>query len=294
MIKIISHNHASELISLSGAYLEQNESKNNLPIGLAYRLAEDPYYYGSELPLLLSLLAQGKVIGVAVMTPPKRIILSKIDMKIQPAVEQLVRHLRGIDAQIPGVVGPMAEAQTFSDCWVDGIDGVSAKIDKRMRVFEARSVMELPLSPGKLRFARPDDHPLMTRWIIALSDDIGEPTTLENARNRAQKLIKDQQLYIWDNDGPVSIAGVSRPMKNGMTIGVVYTPPEHRSNGYATSSVLLLTKKLLSGGYSFCSLYTDLSNPTSNSIYTKIGYVPIGDALAFDFVAKKQRFDGNK
>ena len=44
-LEIISHNHASELISLSGAYLEQNESENNLPIGLAYRLAEDPYYY---------------------------------------------------------------------------------------------------------------------------------------------------------------------------------------------------------------------------------------------------------
>ena len=290
MIEIQVHNHASELIALSDAYLEQNESENNLPIGLAYRLAEDPYYYGSELPLLLSLLAQGKVIGVAVMTPPKRVILSKIDMKIQSAVKHLVRHLRGIDAQIPGVVGPMAEAQAFSDCWVEGTNGVSAKIDKRMRVFEAKSVTDLPLSQGSLRFARPDDHPRMTRWIIALSDDIGEPTTLEDARNRAQKFIKDQQLYIWDNDGPVSIAGVSRPMKNGMTIGVVYTPPEHRNKGYATSSVLLLTKKLLSDGYSFCSLYTDLSNPTSNSIYTKIGYVPIGDALAFDFVAQKPRF----
>ena len=51
MVEILSHNHASELISLSGTYLEQNESENNLPIGLAYRLAEDPYYYTSELPL---------------------------------------------------------------------------------------------------------------------------------------------------------------------------------------------------------------------------------------------------
>ena len=199
-------------------------------------------------------------------------------------------HLREIDAQIPGVVGPEEAAQAFSDCWIEGIDGVSAKIDRRMRVFEARSVMDLPLSPGKLRFARLNDHPLMAEWIVDLSEAIGESTNFESARRRAEKLIKDQQLYIWDNDGPVSIAGVSRPMKNGTTIGVVYTPPEHRNNGYATSAVLLLTKKLLSDGYSFCSLYTDLSNPTSNSIYTKIGYVPIGDALAFDFVAKKPRF----
>ena len=290
MIEIISHNHASELISLSSAYLERNESENNLPIGLAYRLAEDPYYYGSELPLLLSLLEGGRVVGVAVMTPPKRIILSRIDVKIRPAVGHLVCYLREIDTQIPGIVGPMAEAQAFSDCWIESIDGMSARRDKRMRVFEARSVMDLPLSPGRLRLARPNDHSLMVQWIVGLSEAIGEPTSFEGARKRAENLIKDQQLYIWDNNGPVSIAGVSRPMKNGATIGIVYTPPEHRNNGYATSSVLLLTKKLLSDGYSFCSLYTDLSNPTSNNIYTKIGYVPVGDALAFDFGAKKPRY----
>ncbi len=78
MIKIISHDQASELISLSGPYLEQKESENNLPLGLVYRLAEDPYYYGPELPLLLSILEQGKVVGVAMMTPPKRIILSRM------------------------------------------------------------------------------------------------------------------------------------------------------------------------------------------------------------------------
>ena len=285
MIEIISHNHASELISLSGTYLERHESENNLPIGLAYRLAEDPYYYGSKLPLLLSILERGKVVGVVVMTPPKRIILSKIDAKIQPVIGHLVRHLRETDTQIPGVVGPMVEAQTFSEHWVEDIVGISAKIDKRMRVFEAREAADLPLSAGQLRLAHPDDHLLMARWIVGLSEAIGEPVDLESARSRAEKLIKDQQLYVWDHNGPVSIAGVSRPMRNGTTIGLVYTPSEYRNKGYATSSVLLLTKKLLSDGHSFCSLYTDLSNPTSNSIYTKIGYVPVGDALAFDFVS---------
>lgn len=283
MIEIISHNHASELISLSGAYLEQNEGENNLPIGLAYRLAEDPYYYTSELPMLLSILEQGSVVGVVVMTPPKRIILSRIDTDIQTAIVPLVRHLREIDVQIPGVVGPAAAAQTFADCWVEDMPGVSVKLSKRMRVFEARSVANLPLSLGKMRFARPDDHPLMARWIVGLSEALGEPVSFDDAKSRAEKLIKDQQLYVWDNKGPVSIAGVSRPMRNGTTIGAVYTPPEHRGKGYATSCVLLLTKKLLSDGYSFCSLYTDLSNPTSNSIYIKIGYVPIGDALELDF-----------
>ena len=284
MVEIISHNHASELISLSGTYLERNESENNLPIGLAYRLSEDPYYYTSALPLLLSILEQGRVVGVAVMTPPKKIILSRVDTDIQAAVVHLVDYLRGSGVRIPGVVGPAVEAQTFSDCWVEGRVDVSAKLGKRMRVFEARTVANLSLSPGEMRFAHIGDHSLMARWIVGLSEAIGEPVSLESAKSRAEKLIKNQELYIWDNGGPVSIAGVSRPMKNGTTIGLVYTPPEYRGKGYATSCVSLLTQKLLADGYSFCSLYTDLSNPTSNSIYTKIGYVPVGDALAFDFL----------
>ncbi len=283
MIEIRFHNHASELISLSDAYLEQNESENNLPLGLAYRLSEDPHYYGPKSPLLLSILEQGRVIGVAVMTPPKGIVLSRIDTRIQDAILHLVRYLHEINMQIPGVVGPVVEAQTFSDYWVDSTLGISASATRRMRVFEARSVANLPLSPGKLRAACIDDHPLMARWIAALSEEIGEPTSFDSAKSRAEKLIKDQQLYIWDHGESVSIAGVSRPTRNGATIGVVYTPPEHRNRGYATSCVLVLTKELLTDRYSFCSLYTDLSNPTSNSIYCKIGYVPIGDALAFNF-----------
>lgn len=283
-VEIISHNHASELISLSCPYLEQNECENNLPIGLAYRLAKDPYYYTPELPLLMSILERGRVVGAVVMTPPKRIVLSRIDTDIQAAMVHLVRHLREIDVQISGAVGPAVEAQAFADCWVEDMPGVSATVNRHMRVFEARTVANLPLSPGKMRFAGIDDYPLMAQWIVAFSKELGEPVNLEDAKSRTEKLINDQQLYVWDHDGPVSIAGVSRPMRNGITIGPVYTPPEHRSKGYATSCVLLLTKKLLSDGYSFCSLYTDLSNPTSNSVYTKIGYVPIGNALELDFL----------
>ena len=288
MVEIISHNHASELISLSGAYLEQNESENNLPIGLAYRLAEDPHYYGSELPLLLSILEQQKVVGVAVMTPPHRIILSRINANIQTTIVHLMDYLHEIDVQIPGVVGPEAEAQAFSDCWVEGIDGVSPRIVVHLRAFEARSVMNLPLSKGKLRLASMDDHSLMARWVANFSEEIGEHADLQSAKIHAERCIKGQELYIWEHGEPVSIAKKARPTRNGTTINTVYTPPEHRNKGYATSCVWSLTKKMLSDGYSFCSLFTDLSNPTSNSIYTKIGYVPLGDALSYDFISSDE------
>ena len=90
MIEIISHTHACELISLSGAYLEQNESENNRPLGYAYRLAEGPDNYDPEPPLLLSILEHREAVGVAIMIPPYgSIILSRIDTDIQNAAVHL-------------------------------------------------------------------------------------------------------------------------------------------------------------------------------------------------------------
>jgi len=40
---------------------------------------------------------------------------------------------------------------------------------------------------------------------------------------------------------------------------------------------------VLKGGRRFCCLYTDVANPTSNSIYAKIGYRPIRDDVEIDF-----------
>ena len=190
MIEIITHNHASELISRSGTYLERHESENNLPIGLVYRLSESPHYYGSKSPLLLSILEQEKVVGVAIMTPPRRIILSRIDTEVRVAISHLVQHLRGTHTRTPGVVGPSVEAQAFSDCWVEGAFGVSARVTMRLRVFEARKVTDISLSPGKLRLARMDDHPLMAKWIAKFSEEIREPVDLDNAKSHAERSIK--------------------------------------------------------------------------------------------------------
>ena len=124
----------------------------------------------------------------------------------------------------------------------------------------------------------------MAKWIEAFSREaVGEASDSAEAMEKAKKYIVEESMYIWDHDGPVSIARESRAMKNGTNVALVYTPPEFRGRGYATSCVHQLTKKLLAGGYRFCSLYTDLANPTSNHIYPKIGYVPLGNTLIFDF-----------
>lgn len=66
-------------------------------------------------------------------------------------------------------------------------------------------------------------------------------------------------------------------------VNAVYTPPHYRGKGYATSCVASLSQHLLNSGYKFCSLFTDLANPVSNSIYMKIGYRPVCDYDEYKF-----------
>ena len=180
MIEIIHHADASELIALAGACLEAHESENNLPIGLASALAKDPLRYGSEPPLLLSVLEQGSPLGAAVMTPPRRIILSKFVANVEGAIAHLVRHLLATDTSIPGVVGPASEAQAFAACWAEAVPSAAPKKTMRACAYlkPARSPTCLLLA-GALRLASMDDHPLMARWIDAFSQEaLGEPADL--------------------------------------------------------------------------------------------------------------------
>ncbi len=77
-------------------------------------------------------------------------------------------------------------------------------------------------------------------------------------------------------------SGGSTP--NGKRITAVYTPPEHRQKGYATSCVAALSQNLLDSGCKYCFLFTDLANPTSNHIYHKIGYRPVSNWSNYSFV----------
>jgi predicted GNAT family acetyltransferase len=79
------------------------------------------------------------------------------------------------------------------------------------------------------------------------------------------------------------MAGFGGRTPNGTRIGPVYTPPELRGRGYGSALTAAVTERLLGSGLRFCFLYTDLANPTSNSIYQRIGYRPVSDVDLWTF-----------
>jgi uncharacterized protein len=89
---------------------------------------------------------------------------------------------------------------------------------------------------------------------------------------------------LWEDDGaPVSLAGWGGPTPNGIRIGPVYTPSHRRGHGYGSAVTAAVSEQQVASGKRFCFLYTDLANPTSNSIYMRIGYEPVCDSIDYGF-----------
>jgi len=109
--------------------------------------------------------------------------------------------------------------------------------------------------------------------------------TDENIQKLADRHIKNQSLYLLKNSQGelVSMAANTRGSQNSGTVSLVYTPNELRGKGYASLVTALVSQKILQDK-KFTSLFTDLTNPTSNSIYQKIGYKKIGENIHFEFV----------
>ena len=136
-------------------------------------------------------------------------------------------------------------------------------------------------APGQLRPATKDDQDLVEHWSNGFYDDTG---VNEVSPRLVERLITGKQLFIWEDGEPKSlVAGVGRTA-HGIRVTFVYTPPELRHQGYATSCVAELSRRYLAEGLQFCFLYTDLSNPTSNSIYQRIGYQQVCEVVDYEIL----------
>ena len=98
-------------------------------------------------------------------------------------------------------------------------------------------------------------------------------------------MLLGRTLLLWDDAGgvPVSLAGVTRPAAGVSRIGPVYTPPEHRRHGYAAALTAAGAARGFASGATRVALYADAANATSNRVYRRLGFRPIGDALLYTF-----------
>ena len=274
-MELTRHETADAFLAHAGEFLGAREAEHNLILGLTSRLRVAPSLYG-ETAYFAVVGEGGRVVGATMRTPPHNLILSELDDLA--AIGPLLEDARAMFGSLPGVVGPKVAVAKFAAAWPAG-----TRLEIAQRAFRADHVDPPVGVSGRMRDYERSDRELAARWMDAFAEEAlpePPPGTSEEFVDRREE-DPEGGIVLWEDDGVVvSIAGFGGRTPNGIRIGPVYTPPELRGRGYASALTAAVTQRLLDGGLRFCFLFTDLANPTSNSIYQRIGYEPVSD---FDF-----------
>lgn len=264
-------------------FLMEHEACHNLLLGLSAALIHNPERFERD-PYLATVEREGEVVAAALMTPPNNLVLSRVED--QGALSLIAADLRKRYGRLPGLLAPTEVAGRFAETW-QRVSGQRCCMVRAERIYQIEEVTPAHGAPGALRRATEADRPLLVGWLAAFHEEaVGAPdATAAAERSLNARLHSDTGgLYLWEDGRPVSLAGYGGPTPNGVRVGPVYTPPEHRGRGYASACVAALSSLLLEGGRRYCFLFTDLGNPTSNHIYQQVGYRPVCDVDEYEFV----------
>lgn len=271
---------AAGFLARTRTILERDECANNLMLGNCLRLlSESPVF--EQPPLFATIDRDGELALAAVMTLPYPLQIYVEDGDCT-GVDLLAAKLAQCGRRIASVIGRENVGRAFAEKW-SSATGAAARTRVRQLLYELRSVVQPIYPPGYFRVAESGDIELAREWARCFHEDCFHDGETERAVRNAEEKLRQGGLFFWVNGERVSMAARTRPTPRGEAVCMVYTPPQERGRGYASAVVASLSQRILNEGKTFCTLYTDLDNPTSNSIYRRIGYQPVADSVHIEF-----------
>lgn len=272
-LKVLFSEDPSFVLGRAGAFLRSQPVHHNLILSILHaRTAEgDPGRYWMAIH-------RGDTVGLVIQSPlTVPAILTPME---PPAATAMADAIAEVGIALPGVNGEAATAATFAGQWSERTKSAATPFQGN-RLYEFLESGESPNIDGELRQAGSQDRRLMILWSRAFQHEIGEPA--DNTELRVDKGLTAEELWVWDRRGEAVSMAISRePVQGVVRVSGVYTPPEKRKNGYGEACVRALSEKLRHSGLR-CALYADLGNPTSNSIYRRIGYRAVAETLRYRF-----------
>ena len=270
-MRVVRHSTAQSFQQQAFHYLLPREATHNLILGVVSRYAdgfpEDAYFSHVEND-------EGAIVAVAMLTPPNGAVLSAVDDK--SAIPVLVEDYAVVYNRLPSASGAVEDAKLFVELWHERT-GQPYHLHMQQGIYQLNKVIPVQNVSGEYRVATVNERELLVDWVLAFAaealnenisrDDYGQVVDRKLENNLTNCL----RLW-WDNGQPVAMITSTRPTPNGVCVTWVYTPPDLRGRGYASALTAAISQELLDSGKKFCSLYTDMSNPTSNKIYQNIGY----------------------
>ncbi|MEJ6527413.1 GNAT family N-acetyltransferase [Exiguobacterium sp. USCH10] len=255
--------------------LLKEEAKNSLMIGVLNNVIQGVY----ETFHQFTVEENGELLAILQVTPPHPLHYIVADSEREEELPAfIIPHLLENEIPFTEVVSERSQAERFGKAWQEITSGTS-EMFMSQGLYRLDEVEDIEMAKGHMRKATTADQAQLEAWYSAFEAESGlRSSSPEKVTKAIDTMLKNDDAVFWEVDGQlVSCAKRSRPTENGITVSFVYTSPDARGRGYARSLVADLSRQLLETK-SFCVLYTDLTNPTSNKIYQEVGYEQIMDS----------------
>ena len=214
--------------------------------------------FGDEAPVFGVLERAGEVHATFYRLPPRGFGLSPLTPE---QADSLAAHLAALGHSVPSVSADHSTATSF-----------------------AEAVQPEPPPAGRSRVLGEQDLEEVMFWCGEFAGAVGEVVSLD-AASWAGTRFADKRYTLWETpDGtPVSVAGMNPLIGGQIQVDIVYTPARLRGRGYAAAVTAEVSRAALAAGAREVVLFADLSNPTSNALYQRLGYRTLADWGAYEF-----------
>jgi ribosomal protein S18 acetylase RimI-like enzyme len=278
-MQFVRHDDADAFLAAAAPLLERDRAANSGFVSWAKSFARNLPAKGEVI--LLATVHDNKVpVGLALRRGGGPLVLGE---SVAASADAIAAAVARDMHDLQGIVGGLAACEAFARRWRT-MTGRVHTLRFHLRDY-ALTAMPPPASrPGAARAATEDDAAGLGDWLVAFLTEARVVDDPKRARSSIPKRIADGKLWVWDDAGAKSMLGAFDVDDTAARIAPVYTPPEYRGCGYASALATAVSRTLLERGKQVIYLTTDLANATSNNIYQRIGYRPVGDQYQFDFV----------
>jgi hypothetical protein len=280
-MKFVEYDDAENYLHL----LENRFSKpweNDLMIGLVAQLCKDKTHFKTNAGLY-AIEDENEIKLVSFLTQPWPMIIYADSIPNDQIISFFIDSLVKKEIILNGINAKKELSTLFMKKWTKKTN-CSSKKKMEMNLFVLHELTKIPSCPGRFVLADGQYKDLIVEWATSFHREVPIGNNSKSyIQDHVDLIIRSKNAFIWIDDNPVCMVFRERPTKNSFSIGYVYTPKKYRNRGYASNLVYQMCSHSFAEGFSYCTLFADVNNPTSNSIYKKIGFREICLYAMYDF-----------
>jgi len=274
------HDSAAGFLSAAGTFLKISEAENNIVTIAAARMVSSPM--GDDAGAYLASVEDGGTVVAAALHGSAGGML--LTSGPAPALTLFAADMAQRCRAPKSMVGPLDACEVFAREW-SGRTGQRHALRFHLRHYELHRPPLPARARGNMRAPREQEHELLLAWQLAFIEEVRLADDSARAQRVFGRRLEQGTVRVWDDDRIVALAGYGDGGTDVARIAPVFTPPQYRKRNYASALVAELSRELFEQGKRAIFLTTDVANPTSNSIYSKIGFIASADHYHFDFLS---------